>query len=283
MVAAPVGPSPVTHSSEERMSEERFITVGGNKLRVLIEGRKDGPWLTMLHGAATNVHLWDPQIKTLASRFRILRIEVRGHGKSTADVEAKTFDDLVADVIAVWDALGIEKSTVMGLSLGGMTGFGLAIAHPDRVERLIAADCRSDAPEAFSQSWVNRLQVLKDKGVEGIAEITIPMWMTKASQEGRPDVIAGARDMIMSTTDAGYVSVATPLMILDYKKDLGKIRCPTLLIVGSEDGPHPEEMRKMADLIPGAKYAVVEGAGHISNFEQPERFNTALLDYLKNN
>jgi 3-oxoadipate enol-lactonase len=265
------------------MSEERFITVGGNKLRVLIDGREDRPWLTMLHGAATSVHLWDPQIEPLGSMFHILRIDVRGHGKSNAEVQSQTFEDLVADVIAVWDALGIEKSSVIGLSLGGMTGFGLAIHHPDRVERLIAADCRSDAPEAFSQSWVNRLQVLKDKGIEGIAEITVPMWMTKASQENRPELIAGARDLIMSTSDEGYVSVATPLMALDYKKDLGKIRCPTLLIVGSEDGPHPEEMRKMADLIPGAKYAVVEGAGHISNFEQPERFNAALLDYLKNN
>jgi pimeloyl-ACP methyl ester carboxylesterase len=88
--------------------------------------------------------------------------------------------------------------------------------------------------------------------------------------------------MIMSTTDAGYVSVATPLMSLDYKKDLGKIRCPTLLIVGAQDGPHPEEMRKMAALIPGAKFAEVEGAGHLSNFEQPERFNAALLEFLEN-
>lgn len=265
------------------MSEERFINVGGNSLRVLIDGSPDRPWLTCLHGAATNVHLWDPQIAPLASMFHILRIDVRGHGKSTADVVARTFEELVGDVIAVWDALGIEKSTVMGLSLGGMTGFGLAIAHPGRVVRLIAADCRSDAPEAFSQSWVTRLQVLKEKGMEGIAEATIPMWMTKASTEGRPDVIAGARAMIMSTTDAGYDSVATPLMSLDYRKDLARIRCPSLLIVGSQDGPHPAEMRKMADLIPGAKFAEVEGAGHLSNFEQPERFNAAILDYLRNN
>jgi len=263
------------------MSEERFINVGGNKLRILIDGNPDRPWLTCLHGAATNVHLWDPQIAPLQSLFRILRIEVRGHHKSTAEIVSKTFEDLVADVIGVWDALGIEKSTVMGLSLGGMTGFGLAIAHPDRVERLIAADCRSDAPEFFANSWVARLEVLKDKGMEGIAEATIPMWMTQDTRDNRPDVIASARDLIMTTTDAGYHSVATPLMVLDYKKDLDKIACPTLLIVGSLDGPHPEEMREMADLIPGAKFAEVEGAGHLSNFEQPERFNAAILHYLQ--
>lgn len=265
------------------MSEERVLAVGGNQIRILIDGNPDRPWLTCLHGAATNVHLWDTQIEPLGSMFHILRIDVRGHGKSTADVVANTFDDLAGDVIAVWDALGIKKSTVMGLSLGGMTGFGLAIAHPDRVERLIAADCRSDAPDFFANSWVARLQVLKDKGMEGIAEATIPMWMTEATQSGRPDTIAGARALIMTTSDDGYVSVATPLMTLDYKKDLGKIICPTLLIVGSLDGPHPEEMSKMAELIPGAKFAEVEGAGHLSNFEQPERFNAAILDYLSNN
>lgn len=262
------------------MSEERFIAVGGNRLRVLVDGNPDRPWLTCLHGAATNVHLWDPQIEALAPLFHILRIDVRGHGGSTAEVVASTFDDLVADVIAVWDALGIGKSTVMGLSLGGMTGFGLAILHPDRVDRLIAADCRSDAPEFFANSWVKRLAVLKDEGIDGIAEVTVPMWMTEASKTGRPEIVAGARAMVVSTSEAGYVSVATPLMALDYKKDLDKIHCPTLLIVGSEDGPHPEEMREMSRLIPGARFAVVEGAGHLSNFEQPERFNAAVLDYL---
>jgi 3-oxoadipate enol-lactonase len=86
--------------------------------------------------------------------------------------------------------------------------------------------------------------------------------------------------MIMTTSGPGYVSVATPLMALDYKKDLDKIRCPTLLIVGSLDGPHPDEMRQMAGLIPGARYAVVENAGHLSCFDQPDRFNAALLGYL---
>jgi len=263
------------------MSEERFVPVNGNRLRVLIDGDPGRPWLTCLHGAATNVHLWDPQIEAFGSLFHILRIDVRGHGKSSADVQAKTFDDLVADVIAVWDALGIMTSTVMGLSLGGMTGYGLAIHHPDRIERLIAADCRSDAPKFYADSWVNRLRVLKDQGIAGLADVTIPMWMTKATTVSRPDIMAGARAMIMTTSVPGFVSVATALMALDYKKDLGRIRCPTLLVVGAEDGPHPDEMRKMANLIPGAEFAVVEGAGHISNFEQPERFNAAVLTYLR--
>lgn len=263
------------------MSEERFIPVGGNSLRVLIDGDPDRPWLTCLHGAATSVHLWDSQIEAFGSLFHILRIDVRGHGKSTADVVAKTFDDLVGDVIGVWDALGIEKSTVMGLSLGGMTGFGIAISHPDRIERLIAADCRSDAPEFFANSWVSRLEVLEKEGLEGIAGVTLDMWMTEDSKDNRPDVIAAAHDLIMATSHDGYVSAATPLMTLDYKKDLHKIRCPTLLVVGSLDGPHPKEMREMADLIPGAVYAEVEGAGHISNFEQPERYNAVVLGHLE--
>lgn len=264
------------------MSEERFIMVGSNRLHVLIDGDPQRPWLTCLHGAATNLHLWDPQIAAFAPLFHILRIDVRGHGKSTADMTAETFDDLVADVIAVWDALGIDKSIVMGLSLGGMTGFGLAIHHPERIERLIAADCRADAPVFFADSWVKRLAVLEDDGIAGIAEVTVPMWMTEASKAGRPDVIAGARAMVLATSERGYISVATPLMTLDYKKDLGRIRCPTLLVAGTEDGPHPQEMRHMAALIPGAEYAEVEGAGHLSNFEQPERFNTVVLDYLRN-
>jgi len=263
------------------MAEERDLAIGGNRLHIRIEGRSDGPWLTLLHGAATNLHLWDPQIAFLAPIFRLLRIDVRGHGGSSADQPSTTFDKLVADVIAVWDALGIERSSVMGLSLGGMTGFGLAIDHPDRIDRLVAADCRADAPDFFVESWRKRLGILAERGMEGIADVTIPIWMTEESRNGRPDIIAGAREMILTTSVAGYESVAKPLMTLDYKKDLGRIRCPTLLVVGALDGPHPEEMRKMAELIPGARLAIVEGAGHLSNFEQPARFNEAVSAFLR--
>lgn len=263
------------------MSEERFIPVNGNRLRILIDGNPDRPWLTCLHGAATNVHLWDPQIEAFGSLFHILRIDVRGHGKSSAVVRAKSFDDLVSDVVAVWDTLDIKTSTAMGLSLGGMTGYGLAIHHPDRIERLIAADCRSDAPKFYVDSWVNRLEVLKDKGIAALADVTIPAWMTEATMASRPDIIAGARAMITATSEPGYVGVATALMALDYKKDLGRIRCPTLLVVGSEDGPQLAEMRKLTGIVSGAEFAVVEGAGHLSNFEQPERFNAAVLSYLQ--
>jgi 3-oxoadipate enol-lactonase len=263
------------------MAEERFIPVGGNRLHVQIEGTEGQPWITLLHGAATNLHLWDAQIAPLAPHFRILRTDVRGHGKSSADVVAHSFQDLATDVILIWDILGIRKSTVMGLSLGGMTGFDIAIHHPNRIDRLIAADCRSDAPAFFAESWVKRLDVLKEKGIEGIADVTVPMWLAQAIKENRQDIVDGARAMIMTTKEPGYVSVATPLMSLDYKKDLGKIRCPTLLIVGSLDGPHPQEMKEMAGLIPGAQYAVVENAGHLSCFDQPERFNAVMMGYLR--
>src|SRR5215208_1403836 len=108
------------------MSEERFVQVGGNRLHVVVDGRSDGPWLTCLHALASNLRLWEPQVGPLGAAFRVLRMDARGHGESTADDPAGSVDDLAADVTAVWDALGIERSHVLGLSLGGMIGIGLA-------------------------------------------------------------------------------------------------------------------------------------------------------------
>jgi 3-oxoadipate enol-lactonase len=132
------------------MAEQHFIEVGGNKLHAVIDGPADRPWLTCLHTLASNLHLWDDQAPELAKSFGTLRLDARGHGQSTADNPAGSLEELAADVAAVWDAFGIERSDILGISLGGMTGVGLALDYPDRVGKLIAADCRLDAPGSSS-------------------------------------------------------------------------------------------------------------------------------------
>jgi 3-oxoadipate enol-lactonase len=263
------------------MSEERLIEVGGNRLHVAIDGRSDGPWLTCLHALAADMRLWDGQMAQLGAAFRLLRTDVRGHGKSTATTPAATVDDLAADVVAIWDALGIERSHVLGLSMGGMTGMGLALDHADRVERLVAADCRLDAPPFFVDMWTKRQQTMRERGMAAVASDTLPIWFSEKTRASRPDLVDLARSMIENTSEAGYLGASTALQRLDYKRRLKDVRRPTLFVVGAQDGPHPGEMREMASLVPGAEFVEIPDAAHMASLEQPERFTEAVLRFLK--
>ena len=262
-------------------SEERFVEVAGNRLHAVVDGRSDGAWLTCLHSLAADLRMWEPQVAPLGASFRLLRLDARGHGRSTADRPATVIDDLVSDVVAVWDALGIERSHILGLSLGGMTGIGLALTHPQRVHRLVAADCRLDAPPFFIEMWDKRQQTLRDQGFGAVAEGTLPIWFSEETRKTSPEIVEAARAMIIGTSEAGYIGASTALQKLDYKRRLPELRCPTLFLVGALDGPHPKETRELASLAPGAEFVELADAAHISNMEQPQRFNDAVLRFLQ--
>jgi 3-oxoadipate enol-lactonase len=263
------------------MSKERFIEANGNKLHVLIDGAADRPWLTLLHGLAAHAGLWENQVRAFSPYFRCLRLSMRGHGKSSVERPPSSFEDIVADVVAMWDAVGVETSNVVGISMGGMTGFGLALGHPQRLIKLVAADCRADAPQFFYDMWTKRQALLRDKGMDAVAEETLPIWLSEATRKNRPDLVALARKMIAGTSTEGWMGASRALQRLDYKRRLSEIRCPTLLISGALDMWHPQEMREMAGLIPGAEFVEIAEAAHIASLEQPEQFNDAVLSFLR--
>lgn len=262
------------------MAEEHTIKADGNRLHAVTDGVEGKPWLTCLHTLASNLHIWDTQVPALTERFRLLRIDARGHGLSTADKPAQTMADLVADVVAVWDALGVERSSVLGISMGGMTAVGLALTHPDRVEKLVAADCRLDAPDFFVEMWNARMKQLSENGMGAVADATLPVWFSEKTHKENPKVVETARAMIVGTSEGGYRGSSAALQKLDYKRRLGEIKCPTLFMVGELDGPHPQEMREFAALTAGAQYAEMAGVAHAANMEAPVEFTRIVLDFL---
>jgi 3-oxoadipate enol-lactonase len=263
-----------------RTTTQALVQVGFGRLHVEIDGPQDAPAVTLLHSLATSGALWTSEAAALSRRYRVLRIDARGHGGSDVPTEPYVFDDLVADVVAVWDGLAIARSAVIGLSMGGMTAFGLALRHPERVTRILAADCRADAPEFFRTMWDGRRKLLAEQGMEAVAEATLPTWLTDATRTSRPDLVGRVKAMILATDPDGYRRATAALQQLDYKRSLAEIRVPATLVVGAQDGPHPAEMRAMADLIPSARFVEIAGAAHLANLERPEAFMNAITTFL---
>ena len=259
------------------------VPVKGGSLFTSVEAseRSDPSWLILSTSVAADHSMWDPQIPALASRYRVLRYDTRGHGLSDAPDGAYSFDMLVEDVIALMDHHGIDKASFMGLSLGGMTGLGLALKHPDRVEKLVCCDARADAPEPYVKGWDERIAIVERDGMQGILAPTLERWLTATFRKENPEVVARIEQMILMTPVAGYKGAAEALKQLDYLKDLPRLAVPTLYVVGAEDaGAPPDVMQRMAEATPGARLAVVPNAAHIANIDNSAGFNEAVAEFL---
>ena len=156
--------------------------------------------------------------------------------------------------------------------MGGMTGLGLAIAHPHRVSRLICCDARADAIPPFIDNWNARIASVEEAGnMEPIASFNKQRWFTPAFCDAHPDVVQKAMDMILATSTQGYIGCARALQTLDYKRHLGRIACPTLFLCGAQDTAAPAAvMQEMAALVPGAGLKLVDPGAHVCNMEARE-------------
>ncbi|MFD0981228.1 alpha/beta fold hydrolase [Tropicimonas aquimaris] len=250
-------------------------------LHSTVSGREGAPVLLLLNSLGATQAMWEPQLPLLEARYRVIRCDTRGHGRSPTPPAPYSFDDIVADMLALLDSHGVEKVSVMGLSLGGMTALGLGLATPRRIERLVCCAARADAPPPFVQNWHNRLGMLEDGGIKAVWNGTVGMWLGEETRKSHPEREAALRESFLQTTDEGYRGCAHALMGLDYLRHLGGLNVPTLFVAGAEDAAAPPEaMLAMAQACPGSEYAVVQGAKHIVNFDRPDGFNAAILGFL---
>jgi 3-oxoadipate enol-lactonase len=257
-----------------------YIRASGISFNYQIDGRDSAPWLVFSNSLATNLAMWDGQAAALGQSFRILRYDQRGHGGTEAPTGPYTFELLIADVVALFDALGIRRAHFLGLSMGGVTALGLALGHPDRVDKVIIADspCAS-SPESAKQ-WGERIAVARDQGMEALVEPTVSRWFPPDILAARPAYLDKVRDMIRTTPVAGFVGCAAALADHDYRSKAGSVTRPVLFLVGEKDGANPPPMRQMHAALPGSKYLELGGAGHISNLDRPAEFNRAVAEFL---
>src|SRR2546423_9378010 len=195
-----------------------------------------GPWLVLSNSLATDLSMWDAQARDLSGAFRVLRYDQRGHGKTDAPAGRYTFDTLIADALALMDALGIGKAHFAGLSMGGATALGLAQRHLDRIERAIVADSGCASTPQSAQQWEERIALAQQGGMEPLVEPTVTRWFPPDVVAKKPPYLDKVRAMIRATPLNGFIGCAAALGDHDFRSGVAATKPPVLFIAGRKDG-----------------------------------------------
>jgi 3-oxoadipate enol-lactonase/4-carboxymuconolactone decarboxylase len=246
-----------------------------------VTGPADGPPVVLSGSLGSDVRMWDPQVETLAAAgFRVIRYDHRGHGRSPAPTGPYTLAELASDAVALLDQLGLARVSWVGLSLGGMVGMWLAEHEPARLDRLVL--CCTSSELGPASMWQERASTARTQGMAVLADAAVGRWVTPAFAESHPETVTWLREMVTSISPEGYASCCTAIERMSIVDDLPTVTAPTLVIAGAEDqATPPEHGRRIADAVPGARLAVVPGAAHLGNVEQPAAFTGLILDHLR--
>jgi len=246
-----------------------FRKLNGVVLHVQDLGAADRPALVFSNSLGTDFRIWNEVVARLADRFRIVLYDKRGHGLSELGETPYRISDHVNDLAALLDDLAIEGAVICGLSVGGLIAQGLYARRPELVSGLILCDTAHRIGSA--ELWNGRIAAIEKGGIASIAEAILERWFSRDLRENDPVALAGWRSMLTRTPQEGYLGTGVAIRDADFTKEARQIKVPTICIVGAEDGATPPAlMRETADLIPGAGYEIIEGAGHLPCIEQPQ-------------
>lgn len=240
------------------------------------DGPEDAPVLVLSNSLGSTLELWDGNVAALARRYRVLRYDHRGHGRSAAPAGPYTVSELAGDVLELLDELALEQVTLCGLSLGGAVAMWVARYAPARVERLVL--CCTAARFGEPEVWAERAATVRERGLEAIVDDVMERWFTPTFRASRPEVVAGFRAMFVATSAEGYAACCDALGGWAFSGELGSIAVPTLALAAADDpATPPEQLELIAAGIPGAELVVLPDCAHLVNVEQPEAFAEAVL------
>jgi 3-oxoadipate enol-lactonase / 4-carboxymuconolactone decarboxylase len=252
-----------------------LIDAGGTRLFHELSGPADAPVVAFSNSIGTTLEMWDAQARALSGRYRVLRYDTRGHGRSPVRDGPATVDDLADDLAALLTALGIERAHVVGLSLGGMTAQSLAARHGHRVDRLVLMATAAHLPGG----WEERAATVRRDGMGAIVDAVIARWFTPAFRTA-PEVTA-LRDRFLANDPEGYAICCGAIAAMDLRPALPSIAAPTLIVAGADDPATPPAMGETLRAgIPDAELLVLPRAAHILAIERAELVNARLLAFL---
>ena len=236
-----------------------------------------GAPLLLLNSVGCDLNLWDAAMPHL-SGFRVIRMDMRGHGRSDAPPGDYTLGQIAADAVAVLDAAGTEKAAICGLSLGGMTAMTMALNTPDRVSALVLA-CTS--PQMDPEGWRARVELVRAQGMAAVVDAVMARFFSDHFRRDHAAEVAAVRTRFLELDPLGYAGGCAAIRDMALIDKISAIRKPTLIIAGGEDVATPFEGHggEIQKRIAGAR-AVMLSAAHIAPVEAPAAFAAAVTKFL---
>ena len=255
-----------------------FAQLPDVRLHYRIDGDKDLPPLVLSNSLGASLDMWEPQMAPLAGRYRIVRYDSRGHGRSEATPGPYSIGQLASDVVGLLDALAIRQAHFCGLSMGGMAGMWLGVNAPERIGRLVLAN--TAAKIGTPEMWNARIDAVRKGGTASIASAVLARWFTSQLLAQPTPTISRMRVTFEETSADGYAACCAAIRDADLRHVLGRIHAPTLVIAGADDAATPPaEGRYIADRVDGARYVELH-APHLSNIQAASEFTRALTQFL---
>jgi 3-oxoadipate enol-lactonase len=245
-----------------------FARANGIVLHYRVLGRSDGPTVVFLNSLGSDFRIWQEVVPAFLDRFRVILYDKRGHGLSDAPPAPYTMDDHADDLLGLLDLLRVGSAALVGVSVGGMIAQRVAVRAPERVKALVL--CGTAAKIGTPETWAERIAAVEGAGIDSIADRILERWFAASFRKTRIDDYTGWKNMLVRTPTHGYVGTCASIRDADLTADAARIKAPTLCAAGEEDGSTPPDLvRNTASLIPGARFEIIDRAGHIPCIEQP--------------
>jgi len=257
----------------------RFTRANGLVVHYLIEGPEGLPPLAFINPLGCDLRVWTDVAGILNPDFRVLCYDKRGHGLSESGPDQVEMVDYARDLAALLEVLGVGRAAIVGMSIGGVIAQELYRQRPDLVAALVL--CDTAAKIGTDESWDERIAAIERGGIESIADAVLERWFTAGFRDRRAAEYAGVRAMLTRTPKQGYLAACGALKRADLRASAPLIEAPTLCMVGDQDGSTPVDLvRQTAALIKGARFEIIEGAGHLPNVEKPAAVARLIAEHV---
>lgn len=252
----------------------------GVEIEYSIDGER-GPWVIMSHSLGCTLEMWDAQVPALQGRYRVLRYDTRGHGRSEGTSGLYTLEMLAQDALGLLDHLGIERAHWVGFSMGGMIGQTFALRYPQRLLSLVLADTTSEHSGTPHAIWEERIRVAREEGLGPLVDPAVRRWFTERFRIENPGQTGRVAEWIGQTSVDGWCGCCGAIASIATTEQLHLIDCPVLVMVGEKDiGTPLASALEMHRRLPQSVLALISDAAHMTCIEQHAQFNRALTMFL---
>ncbi len=249
--------------------------------KIFYETAGDGLPIVFVHGLGGTSNVWHAQRVGPAKFFKVITLDLPGSGRSDKSERHYTMERWIDQLAGLAEAAGIDKFVLVGHSMSTVLAQKFAAKHGSRLTALVLCGAMTELSAAGKEAFTKRAETVLKEGMIAVADAVLAGALTAATREANPALAGLLREVLLSNDPACYAGHCHALMNGSAKADQAGIKCPTLILLGDQDGVTPLALaRPIASAIAGARLRIVPGTAHMTMLERPEAFNAALIEFL---